>query len=410
MSLQNLKNQFPKQQLSLILNIVLTGILLAVLILRIGQPERREFDEDQAEAAAESAVSEHEHDNEAVEVEGRALMTDRQIDLNGIEVLKAGPARIQTRLTLIGGIHVNADRNVQVVSRLPGIVESVSVNAGDTVSRGELLAVISSQAIADQRSELLAAEKRLNLARLVFQREKMLWEQKISAEQDYQQARQAMQEAEIAVQQARQKLQAIGANQDGRSLTRYEIRAPIAGVVTEKQIAVGQVLTGLENLYVISDLSTVWAEMRVYAKDIPTVKVGQEVIVQSTATDAKAKGTLSYVGALVGEESRTALARVVLANPGHVWSPGLPVNVELRAQVVEVPIAVSVEGLQQLENETVIFKREGENFQAQAVKLGHRDDRYVQVVEGMAAGDAYAAENSYLIKAELGKAHAEHEH
>ena len=154
MSLQNLKNQFPKQQLSLILNIVLAGILLAVLILRIGQPERREFDEDQAEAAAESAVSEHEHDNEAVEVEGRVLMTDRQIDLNGIEVLKAGPARIQTRLTLIGGIHVNADRNVQVVSRLPGIVESVSVNAGDTVSRGELLAVISSQAIADQRSSV----------------------------------------------------------------------------------------------------------------------------------------------------------------------------------------------------------------------------------------------------------------
>lgn len=404
-----LKNRLPGRQLSIILNIVLIGALLAVLILRNGQPERREFDESKAEAAADKTVAEHEHDNESAVIKGRVVMNDRQLKLNGIEILQAEPASIRTRLNLIGEIRANADHSVQVVPRLPGIVEAVFANAGDKVKKGQLLVVISSQSIADQRSELLAAEKRLNLAQLTFKREKTLWEEKISAEQDYQQARQALQEAEIVVQQARQKLQAIGATAGSPQLTRYEIRSPIDGVITDKQVALGQVLAGTEKLYVISDLSSVWAEMRIYAKDINAVKVGQEVLIRSTAFDAEAKGTVTYVGALVGEESRTAMARVVLANADRRWLPGLPVNVELNAHEVKVPIAVSVEALQNLDGENVVFRRDGENFQAQTVKLGQRDDRHAEILEGLEAEDRYAAENSYLVKAELGKAHAEHE-
>ncbi|ABE50817.1 MULTISPECIES: efflux RND transporter periplasmic adaptor subunit [Methylobacillus] len=409
MSLDNLKKKLPLKQLPIILNIVLVGVLLAVLILRNGQPQRQEFDEAKAEAAADKTVAQHEHGNEGAEVKGRVTMSDRQVKLNGIELLKAEPARIRTSLRLIGEIRVNSDRNVQVVPRLPGIVETVSANAGEKVRKGQLLAVISSQSIADQRSELLAAEKRLALAQLTYAREKKLWEEKISAEQDYQQARQVQQEAEIAVQQARQKLQAIGASTGSSNLTRYEIRSPIDGIITEKQVATGQVLVGTENLFLISDLSTVWAEMRIYAKDINTVKVGQQVVVKSTAFEAEAQGTVTYVGALVGQESRTAMARVVLQNPDRTWLPGLPVNIDLKAQEIEVAVAVSTEALQELDGETVIFRREGEYFQTQPVKLGHKDERYAEVVEGISAGDTYASENSYLVKAELGKAHAEHE-
>lgn len=400
----------PMKQLSIILNIVLVGILLAVLIFRIGQPERTEFDEAEAEVAAEKASAEHAHDDEETVVNGRVVMSDRQIALNGIEILKTGPARIRSSLHLLGEIEVNADRNVQIVPRLPGIVETVSANAGDTVKKGQLLATISSQLIAEQRGDLLVAEKRLNLAHLAYNREKTLWEEKVSAEQDYQQARQALQEAEIAVQQARQKLKALNADPVAGSLTRYEIRSPIDGIITQKQVAVGQVLTGMENLYVISDLSTVWAEMRIYAKDINAVKVGQQVKVKAMAFDAEAQGTVTYVSALVGEESRTAMARVVLPNTNNVWLPGLPVNIELNAEEVEVPVAVSVEGLQNVDGETVVFRRDGDAFQTQPIKLGHRDDRYAEVLEGLSTGELYAAENSYLIKADLGKAHAEHEH
>jgi cobalt-zinc-cadmium efflux system membrane fusion protein len=403
------KHKFPIKSLSIILNILLLGAILALLILKGGQPQHQEFDAEKAETAADEAVEQHQHGEEASSGDGKVAMDDRQIKLNGIELLAARPARIRSILQTVGEIHVNADKSVHVVPRLPGIVETVHANAGDQVKKGQVLAVISSQAIAEQRSELLGAEKRVELARLTYEREKRLWEEKISAEQDYQQARQTLQEAEIALQQARQKLQVLGA-QAGGNLARYEIRSPINGVITEKQIAAGQVLSGSENLFVVADLSTIWAEMRIYPKDIEMVKVGQSVTVKAPSMELHATGKVSYVGALVGEESRTAMARVVLPNPDQQWRPGLPVNIELSSEEVEVPLAISVEGLQELEGETVAFVREGQIFQVRQVKLGQRDAHYAEVLEGIQPGEHYAAENSYLIKAELGKAHAEHEH
>jgi len=337
-------------------------------------------------------------------------MTDRQLTLNGVEILTAGPARIKTTLNLIGEIKLNADKSVRVVPRLNGIVESVSANAGDKVRKGQLLAIVSSQSIADQRSDLMAAQKRLDLAKVTYEREKKLWEEKISAEQDYQQARQALQEAEINQQRAKQKLQSIGANLgSGSNLTRYEIKAPIDGVITDKQISAGQVLNGDESIFVVADLSTLWAEMTIYAKDVGAVKIGQKVTVKASAFEAQTTGTVAYVGALVGEQSRTAIARVVLKNADKVWLPGIPVNIELQADEVEVPLAVSVEGLQSMDDGKVVFGRYADLFEVRPLTLGRGDDKYVEVLSGLSAGEKYAAQNSYLVKAELGKASATHD-
>ncbi len=344
------------------------------------------------------------------QVEARVQMTDRQVELNGIEILTAGPARIRSTLNLMGETRLNADRAVHVVPRLNGLVETVPVNAGDQVKKGQVLAVISSQSLADQRSELMAAQKRLELARITYEREKKLWEEKISPEQDYLQARQAMQQAEIEVQTARQKLAAIGGNAASGNLTRYEVRSPIDGVVTDKQVAIGQVVSENTTIFVVADLSTVWAEMTVYAKDLPTIRTGQQVTVKATAFDAEATGTVSYIGSLVGEQARTTTARVVLPNPEGLWRPGLPVNVEVVSEEVSVPLAVAEEGLQSLRDWTVVFGRYGEYFEARPLTLGRRDGRYAEVLEGLQAGEKYAAKNSFLIKADLGKAAASHDH
>lgn len=344
------------------------------------------------------------------QVEGRVIMTDRQLTLNGVEILTAGPARIKTTLNLMGEIKLNADKSVRVVPRLNGVVESVSASAGDKVHKGQLLAVISSQGIADQRSDLMAAQKRLDLARVTYEREKKLWEEKISAEQDYLQAKQDLQEAEISLQRAKQKLQSIGANLgSGNNLTSYEIKSPIDGVITDKQISAGQVLNGDESIFVVADLSTLWAEMTIYAKDVSAVKVGQKVTVKAAAFEAQTIGTVAYVGALVGEQSRTAMARVVLKNADKIWLPGLPVNIELQADEVEVPLAVSVEGLQTMDEGKVVFGRYGDLFEVRPLTLGRGDDKYVEVLSGLNAGEKYAAQNSYLVKAELGKASATHD-
>ena len=132
--------------------------------------------------------------------------------------------------------------------------------------------------------------------------------------------------------------------------------------------------------------------------------------IKAAAFDAQATGNISYVGSLVGEQSRTAMARVVLSNPDKKWLPGLPINIELTSNEVDVPLAVSVEGLQSLNEETVVFGRYGVYFEARPITLGRRDDKYVEVLEGLNAGEKYAAANSYLIKADIGKAGASHEH
>ena len=344
------------------------------------------------------------------QIEARVTMSDAQLKQNGVTLLTAGPARINSTLKMIGEIRLNEDRISHVVPLLTGVALESKVNAGDRVRRGQLLAVMSSQLLADQRSELLAAQKRLALARTTNAREKKLWEEKISAEQDYLQARNAMQEADIAVQNARQKLASLGGEGSGGSLTRYEIRSPIDGVVVEKHLSLGEAVQGDAKIFVIADLSTVWAEMTVAAKDLNAVRIGQTASIKATAFAAETSGKVTYVGALIGEQTRSAKARVVLPNPQGLWRPGLQVDVELVAGTVDVPVAVAAVAIQTVRDWTVVFGRYGESLEARPLELGRTDGKFIEVISGLNAGEIYAAANSFLIKADLEKSGASHDH
>lgn len=345
------------------------------------------------------------------QVEARVTMSEQQAKLSGVDIHTAGPARIKSVLKLLGEVQLNADRTVQVAPRMAGLVESVSANAGDRVRKGQVLAVISSQALAAERAALLAAVRRHELSRTVFLREQKLWQEKISAEQDYQQARGAMQEAEIAVQGARERLAALGADPgNGARLARYEIRAPIDGVVTDKRVAVGETVREDASLFVVADLSTVWIDASVGARELDTVAAGQQATVRAGSSDLSAAGKVSYVSALVGEQSRAARVRIVLPNPKGAWRPGLPVNVEVVAAEVAVPIAVSVDAIQSWREQPVVFGRYGDDFEARPLELGRSDGQSVEVLRGLNAGEKYAAKNSFLIKADLGKSGASHDH
>lgn len=345
----------------------------------------------------------------------RIAMPDAVLKTAGIALETAGPAQIRTAIDLPGAIAFNQDRLVHVVPRLAGIVASSPRDLGERVAKGEILAIIESQALADLKSERLAAEKRLELARATYEREKRLWEEKISAEQDYLAARQALAEAEIAHQKATQKLLALGLTQatlrgDTRQLTHYELRAPVSGVVVEKHLARGEAVREDSSALVLADLSTLWAEITVYAQDLDAVRFGQRVEVRSTAPPATAAGTVSYVGPLVGEQTRAAKARVLLDNRDGRWRPGMFVTVGVVRDETTVPVAVPAAALQELEGRTVVFVREGEAFEARPVETGRRDGRRVAIVRGLAAGERYAAANSFIVKAELGKGEAGHEH
>ncbi|MBK6981521.1 MAG: efflux RND transporter periplasmic adaptor subunit [Betaproteobacteria bacterium] len=350
------------------------------------------------------------------QAEGRVPMADAVAKAAGIEVRVAGSAKIRATLQLQGEIQVNQDRVAHVVPRLAGVVTKSAKNLGDPVKKGDLLAVLESQTLADLRSEHLAAEGRLELARDNFEREKRLWEEKVSARQDYLASRQALAEAQIAHRNAEQKLFALGLSHEQvmrggtGALTRFEIRAPIDGVVTEKHLGLGEAVKEDANIFTIADLSTVWAEMTIYPRDLGSVKLGQMVSVRASALNAEAAGKVSYVGSLIGEQTRSAKARVTLQNPQRSWRPGLFVTVDLVQHETQVPVAVSVEAVQDYRDGKVVFGRFGEVFEARPVELGRSDGKLVEIVGGFAPGSSYAATGSFVLKADLGKAGASHDH
>ncbi|EYC50050.1 hemolysin D [Hylemonella gracilis str. Niagara R] len=342
--------------------------------------------------------------------EGKVEMSDAQIQSSGIAVETSAAARIRTAQQFPGEIRFNEDRTAHIVPRVSGVVDGVSANLGQQVQQGQVLAVISSTAVSEVRAELQAAQKRRELAKTTYEREKSLWEEKISPQQDVLQAQQTLREAEIAVANATQKLLALGAAPESSALGRFELRAPFDGVVVEKHIAQGEAVREDSNVFTISDLSTVWAEMSISARDLPQVRVGEKVVVRSGAFDATAKGSVSYVGVLIGEQTRTARARVTLANPQGAWRPGLYVNVEVVAEEKMAPVTVSSSAIQTIDEKPVVFVKTRGGFIPQPVQLGRSDERRVEIVSGLRAGVPYAATGSFIVKSEQGKGSATHAH
>lgn len=397
------KPNMNKKQTFAILAILGVGLLLGLLILLGGDAPSG------AHSHAEGDAHAHAHADGGKSP--AAAFDDARIKTAGIVLAEAGPVTIRNSVKLPGEIRFNEDRTAHVVPRLAAVVQSVPANLGQHVKKGEILAVLASTQLSEQRSELLAAQQRLGLARKFYQREKQLWEEKISAEQDYLQAQADLQGAEIAVRNARQKLAALGADGNASgAYNRYELRAPFDGTIVEKHLAPGEAVAEDANVFTISDLTTVWAEIAVPARDLNIVRVGETVTVRATAFDSSAQGKVAYVGSLLGQQTRTAQARVTLENPDGSWRPGLYINVEIATQETQVPVAVAADGIQEIDGRRVVFVRTADGFVPQPVKTGREDGRHVEIVEGLQAGARYAAAGSFIVKSELGKAQAEHSH
>ncbi|KHA72866.1 cytochrome C peroxidase [Pseudomonas chlororaphis] len=358
---------------------------------------------DHADHAEEGAAAEHAE-------EGHIELSAEQITAAGIQLAEAKAQNISRGLPFPGEVRFDEDRTAHVVPRVPGVVESVAVNLGQTVKKGQLLAVIASQQISDQRSEQAAAQRRLALARTTYEREKKLWQDKISAEQDFLQARQALQEAEIAVSNARQKISVLSGSVVATGGNRYELRAPFDGVVVEKHLTPGEVVDETTAAFTLSDLSRVWVTFGVSPKDLNKVQVGKAVTVSASELNAEVVGSVAYVGSLLGEQTRTATVRVTLENPQGSWRPGLFVTALVATDSREAQVAVPETAIQTVEDKPTVFVRTDDGFEARAVELGSRAAGHVEITQGLEPGAQVASAGSFVLKSELGKASAEHSH
>lgn len=197
--------------------------------------------------------------------------------------------------------------------------------------------------------------------------------------------------------------------ESNESLQTYAVTAPLAGVVTARHANPGE-QTGDKVLFTIADLSTVWVELALFPRDITKVRVGQTTQIQSTDTGQRADGKIIYVAPFGSSSSQTLSARVLLDNAERRWAPGLYVSAAVTLREAQVPLAVSNEALQTLQGSQGVFVLGDEGFEPRPVRTGRADGEWSEVLEGLAPGERYATANSFILKAELGKGEAGHEH
>ena len=196
--------------------------------------------------------------------------------------------------------------------------------------------------------------------------------------------------------------------ESSESLAPYELKTLIAGLIIQKHLTLGEAVARETEAFVVADLSTVWVDLSVYQKDLSRIRMGQPVRVYGGEDIGDAEGRISYVTPSVDAVTRTATARIVLANPDGQWRPGMFITARV-LEPIQVPLAVPHSAIQTVEGRSVVFVETEDGFQPRPVRLGREGGEVVEVVEGLAPGERFVAGNSFLLKAELGKGEAEHE-
>jgi cobalt-zinc-cadmium efflux system membrane fusion protein len=198
--------------------------------------------------------------------------------------------------------------------------------------------------------------------------------------------------------------------QSNESLQTYEVPAPIAGRIIAKHVTPGELAREGAVIYTVADLSTVWADLNVVVEDFRRLRVGQTATLESTGGIAEAQGPIVYLSPLGAENTQMLLARVEIANPIGDWKPGLYVSAEIAVEEAQVPVAVEAKALQTFRDWDVVFLTDGTVFQAMPLAIGRRDAAHAEVLSGVTAGQRYAADNSFIVKADVGKSGATHDH
>lgn len=198
--------------------------------------------------------------------------------------------------------------------------------------------------------------------------------------------------------------------ESNQSLNPYEVRSPITGVIVKRHSTVGEYASESTDIFVVADLSTVWGEFYVFSDDFAKVKSGLPVLVEVKPIKEPISSTVSFVSRVVDEHTQSKFVRAVLPNEGEQLYPGAFANALVVLETVKAKTVVDGSALQRLEGGEVVFVWEGDTFEARPVLTGKRDKKHVQILRGLNDGERYATGNTFLIKAEIGKAEAEHAH
>lgn len=272
--------------------------------------------------------------------EGRTIITPDAAQAGGVTTERASSAFLGESLPLQGRIEITPEGQSEVHARYPGRVMALSVELGDRVRRGQVVARVESS----------------------------------------------------------------------ESLQTYSITAPISGVIMAKNTNVGSITGGGDPMLVIGDPNQVHAEFFLYPRDAERVRVGQRVEVLSLAGDHRINAPVEAILPTADITSQTLIAHVHLPSQNGAWRPGLGVRGTVQVATSEVPLAVRTQAIQPFRDFQVVYAKVGNTYEVRMLELGRRTPEWTEVLGGLEPGTEYVVEGAFLIRADIEKSGASHDH
>ena len=338
--------------------------------------------------------------------EGAIALTPQQIATAGIELTHPSIGGSGGVIELPATVEGDPQGTRVVSAAIGGRVVALTRNLGESVRRGDTLAVIESQDAAALNAEVEKAKARADLARSNLARDEALLARGFRAKRDVESSRAAAREADVALQQARQQVAAAGISRG--SLNRIVITAPISGQVIGRSAVLGQTFEDNAELFRVANLSRLSVTLSLPPGEASRVRPGMTV--EILAGDRRQTGKVTFVSPILDPQTRQVPVIAMIDNRGGLWRVGESVTARVLLPADgDGAIRVPSTAVQTVEGRTVVFVRTTTGFQATPVTLGRQDGAMVVVTTGLTGREQIAATNSFTLKSALGASEAGHE-
>jgi cobalt-zinc-cadmium efflux system membrane fusion protein len=339
------------------------------------------------------------------------LFTIPQEQMAHVQVLTVRPATLARTLRLTGAVAYNSFRTTPVITPVSGPVSRIAVVPGQKIRKGEPMLYVASPDYSQLRTNYLKARDAYALAKKANARAQDLFQHHAIAEQNVEQAQSAEIQAggDLASTQAALKVMGITDPDElvnGPPSFEVPVKAPISGEVVEQNVSAGQLLQpGTTQCFMISDTSSVWVLVNIYQKDLPYVRAGDTVVIQTDAYPEVFHGRISYVAAALDPNTRTLQARIETNNPGEKLKKDMYVTATVNAGTIPNAIALpDAAVLRDSENQPFVYAAASSNqsgtnqFGRRAVTLGESLNGQTQITSGLQAGDQVIGNGSLFLQ------------
>ena len=353
----------------------------------------------------------------------RLVVTPEQLRTVQLKIETVGeqPSSEAAGQLATGVVQANTYKETPVVALVGGIVRTVNAELGQNVKRGQGVAVVFSNDLADTQSKYLAAVASLDEHHRHHMRTIKLVEIGAASRQELEMAVSQYREAESNLANLRQKLMLFGMtpqridelNSTSQISSEVQVTSPSNGTITNRSVNPGEVIEANKELLRVTDLSTVWVVGQVYEKDLATVRIGSGANITSDAYPNRVfRGRVSYVDPKIDPATRTAQVRIELANPKQMFKIGMYVNVAfgmLGAAEKTMPV-VPKDAVHTIGNQQFVFLATDQptEFILRAIRVGAESNGSYPVFEGLHVGDRVVVDGSFLLRAEWMRTHPVH--